>query len=150
MNSTKKYRIVFHAIFILVVALLFVTQGKTQSQNETSNDAIQLTAQLTDSNTVTLNWDTIFEANYYKVYRAEVDAKFDSTNNEIQYVELGISESNEFIDSYIKKDGENAVEKNAENTSVFLYYITAIDAWEKEIGVSNVVRLALPLDVEEI
>jgi hypothetical protein len=135
-------------VFVSVIALLIVTQGQTLINKK--NDSMHLTVQMTDSNSVSLNWETIFEANYYKIFRAEVTAAVDSTTEDIKYVELGISETNEFLDNYIKKDGENTDAKTTKESMAYLYYVTAIDAWEKEISKSDIVKFSLNVKIEEI
>lgn len=144
--NQKKSMIIFHMVFVAVIALLIVTQGQTLSKEK--NDSMHLTVQKTDSNSVSLNWETIFEANYYKVFRAEVAADVDPTAEDIKYVELGVSETNEFLDNYIKKDGENTEAETAKENTTYLYYVTAIDAWEKEITKSDIVKFSLGVKVE--
>lgn len=148
MNQTNNRSIFYHSIFILAVALLLVIQGNTLAGK--NNDSMKLTVELTDSNVVQLNWKTIFEANYYKVFRAEVSTDTDPTAKDIEYIELGVSETNEFSDSNIKKDGEKVSDETLKEDTVYLYYVAAIDAWEKEIEKSEVVKFNFPIKLEKI
>lgn len=145
MLNRKKTKFLYHFAIVLAVTLLTIpTKGKDLS-NE--NEGMSLKVQVNEENQIVLNWDIVEDANYYKVFRAEVTSGEDSTNENAKYFEMGISEVNQFMHNFLGIDGEN---NEVSTSSSFLYYITAIDAFEKEIERSEVVKLSLPVIPEEI
>jgi len=127
---------------------MIVNQGQTLTAM--NDDALKLTVELTDSNKIQLSWKTVFEANYYKIFRAAVAADIEPTANDVEYIELAVSETNEFSDNFIKSDGEIVDGNTLKEKSSYLYYVVAIDAWEKEIEKSEVVKFSFPLKLEDI
>jgi len=143
MNGTKKNLIITHLTIILAIAFLTITQGNCLSDTTDMN----LTIKISENSKVLLKWDGVSDANYYKIYRTEVNSEENTTAANLDYVILGTSEVTEFAHDYFDQIGDSPeVTKN----SSYLYYVTAIDALEKEIGTSNIVKFSLPLQVEDI
>lgn len=135
MNQNKVVTFLGHLLFVSTIVFIVI------SNDEISADSLKLYVYLDDKNEARLKWNTIIDANYYKVYRAKVDTDVDPllTKN-IKFTEFGRTEINNFIDKYIISA---KLIRKVNKPATYFYYVTAIDVWEKIMNKSEIVKLSI-------